>query len=543
MLEIRLDRRQLLRRLAVGGAAGVAAPSLGAILQACSGAGSAPATRGGTVSYALSTEPKVLNPPIHSLAVESTVMSLLFAGLVRMAPDGSFVPDLASKYAIEDGGLTYRFELRPGLRWQDGQPLTARDVQFTHQTYVAPSTRTAYVEGFDKVDRVETPSDTTVVYRMKEVFAPFLLDVAANAVLPQHVLAGSPDIRQDPFNRSPVGAGPFKLASWQTGSQLVLEANPNYWRGRPALDRFVLKVVPDATTQVNQLQAGEVDIVSVADPALWDRVKRMPGVATTTYDDTRYALVQLDGYVFLKDVAVRQALDYATPKQDIVTGVLRGLAVPAYTDVPPGSPYYNRGVEHHDYSLDRARRMLDQAGFTMQNGVMTKGGQPLEVPLYTVSNSPTLVQVAQVLKDSWSKIGVRTSVTTMEAATLFSDSGPQWNGKDGAVIYSWGQGVDPYNYINWSSKQITNGENDPGDNQARYASPVVDDLVLRGVRVADLAQRKKVYDQLQQILAHDVPVLFLYWPKALYAHSTKLHGFKPNAFSGVFTDNWTWTRS
>jgi peptide/nickel transport system substrate-binding protein len=539
----RWGRREFLRGLTAGGATAVAAPVLGAVLDACAGEGPA-VTTGGTVSFAISTEPKVLSPPVHTLAIESTVMSAIFAGLVRMRADGSIEPDLAESYRVEDGGMTYRFRLRDGLRWPDGRPLTSRDVLFTYQTYVDPRTRTSYLVGWDRVDRVETPDAATAVFRMKEVFAPFLIAVGGNPVLPEHVLARSQDIRKDPFNRAPVGAGPFTLRDWQTASQIVLEANPHYWRGRPRLDRLVFKVVPDAATQLNQLQAGEVDIIAVAEAAQWDQVRSMaPRVTTSSYDDTRYVLVQLDEYVFLKDLAVRQALDHATPKRDIVQGVLRGLATPGYADVPPGSPYFLAQVEHHDYSPDRARALLQQAGFTLRDGVMTRDGQALEVPIYTIASSPTFVQVAQVLKEAWSRVGVRTDVTTMDASTLFSNQGPQWNGRDAALIFSWAQGVDPYNYVNWSSTQIPNGEDDPGENAERYANPVMDELVVRGGAIADPAQRRPIYDQIQQVLAHDVPVLFLYWPKALYACGARVRGFRPNAFGGVLDGVWIWSRT
>lgn len=537
-----MTRRDLLRRLAQAGGLAVAGPPLGALAAACGGG--SPAAAGGTVSYAISVEPKVLNPPIHNLAIESTVMGAIFAGLLRTRSDGTLEPDLAESYQVEDGGMTYRFRLRPGLRWQDGTPLTSADLLFTYRTYVDPRTKTAFLLGWDKIDRVETPDPATVVYRMKEPFGPFLLFVAGNAVLPEHRLSGTADIRQDPFNRTPMGAGPFALKEWQTAAQIVLEANPHYWRGRPKLDRLVFKIVPDATAQIDQLEAGEVDIVSVGQPAQWDRVRAMaPQVATVTYDDTRYALVQLDEYGALKEVAVRQALDYATPKQDIVRGILRGLATVAYADVPPGSTYHSATVERHDYDLDRARTLLQGAGFTMQNGVMTRNGQPLHVPIYTLASSPTYVQVAQVLKDSWTKIGVQTEVTTMEATTLFSNQGPQWNGTDAALIFSWGQGIDPYNYVNWSSHQIPSDENAPGENAERYANPVIDDLVIRGGRETDPARRRQIYDQVQRILAHDVPVIFLYWPKALYAHSAHVGGFRPNAFAGELNEVWNWTRS
>jgi peptide/nickel transport system substrate-binding protein len=538
-----VTRRELMHRLAhVGGAVMAASPTV-ALVEGC-GFFSTPVKTGGTVSYAISSEPKVLNPPIHTLAVESLVMSAIFAGLMRTRADGAPEPDLAESYRIEDDGLTYRFKLRSGLRWQDGRPLTSGDFAFTYHTYVDPRTKTAYLLGWDQIDRLETPDATTVVYRLKEVFAPFLLFVAGSGVLPEHVLGSTRNIREDAFNRAPVGSGPFVLKSWETASQIVLEANPNYWRGRPKLDRLVFRIVPDATAQLYQLQAGEVDIIKVGQPAQWNQARAMaPGVATVSYDDTRYALVQLDQYGALKELAVRQALDHATPKDDIVRGILRGLGAPAYADVPPGSPYHTNRVERHDYDLDRARSLLQQAGFAMQNGVMARGGVPLQVPIYTIASSPTFVQVAQVLKESWSKIGVQTDVTTMETTTLFSNQGPQWNGRDAAIIFSWEQGIDPYNYVNWSSKQIPNGEDDPGENGERYSNPLIDQLVVRGTQVTDVARRRQVYDQIQQILAHDVPVIFLYWPKALHAHSARVRGFHPSAFAGVLADVWNWTRA
>jgi peptide/nickel transport system substrate-binding protein len=528
-------------RLTLGCSAMLATPALGGILEACTGSSGQAPKPGGTVRFAISSDPKVLNPPVHTLAIESLVMSLLFPGLVRMNGSGNLVPDLASSYRVEDGGLTYRFQLRGGLEWQDGRPLTSADLLFTYRTYVDPRTATAYLLGWDKIDRVETPDARTVVYRLKEAFAPFLLAVGGNAVLPEHVLGGTRDIRKDPFNRAPVGCGPFRLTSWQTASQIVLEANPHYWRGRPQLDRFVFTIVPDAVTQVDQLQAGEVDVIGVT-ATLWDQVKGLaPRIATASYDDLRYALVQLDEYGFLKEAAVRRALDYATPKQEIVKSLLRGLATPARADVPPSSFYYQPNVEHHDYNLDRARSLLRQAGFTVQGGVMTRDGRALEVPIYTISTSPTYVQVAQVLQDSWSKVGVRTGVTGMDASTLFSNQGPQWNGKDAALIYSWSPGADPYNYVNWSSNQIPNNEADPGDNGGRYVNPAIDRLVVEGAQVTDPGRRRQVYDQIQQVLAHDVPAIFLYWPKALYAFNARLHGFRPNALAGILAGASGWT--
>ena len=539
-----ISRRTMTRLLAAGVAGGLATPALAALAGACAGNRPAPTgVRHRTVTYALTTEPNLLNPPLSTLIIEGLVMSLLFPGLLRLRADGTLEDHLAQSHAIEDGGMSYRFQLRPGLRWEDGQPLTSHDWAFTHGVYVDPASGTQSSAGWDQVDRVETPDDRTVVVRMKEPFAPILLYVGCGPVLPEHVLSATRDLTRSAFNRRPVGCGPFKLARWDTASQIVLEANERYYRGRPRLDQFIFRIVPDAETQLNELRAGEVDIVNITAASLWEEARSLaPGIATVSYDDTKYQMVAYVEYEFLKEVMVRQALDYATPKRDIVSAIMRGLATVAYGDVPPGSTYFDPTVEHHDYDLDRARRLLSQAGFTLRDGVQVRDGRPLVVPIYTRAVSPTLVQVAAVLKQRWEQIGVRTGdVIAMPDATLFSASGPLWSGKDAVALYGYGQGPDPYDYTNWSSAQIPADPDAPGNNLGRYANPELDLLLVQGGRTTDNAARKAVYSRIQQILAHDVPVTFLYWPKTLYAYSSTLADFHPNVFTGPLWNADTWT--
>jgi len=148
-----------------------------------------------------------------------------------------------------------------------------------------------------------------------------------------------------------------------------------------------------------------------------------------------------------------------------------------------------------------------------------------------------------VLKESWEKIGVKTSVTTLEASTLFSQKGPQWDGKDEALIFSWGQGTDPNNFINWHSSQIPADENAPGENGERYVNREIDDLVVKGTKMADVNEGKKVYNRIQEILAKEVPIIFLYWPKELFGYNAKLKNFNPTAFSGSTWNVYDWEKS
>ena len=539
-----LSRRELLRHLGLTGVMATGVPLLGAGLEACA-VGSSTASAGATVTCAISSEPRVLSPPTHTLAIESTVMSLLFSGLLRMTAKGGFEPDLAESYRVSSDSMSYRFVLRKGLKWQDGRPLTSRDWKFTWRVYVNPKTRQSYVLGWDKIDRVETPDDRRIVVHMKAPYAAFLLNVATNPILPQHVLQKDFNtVPRSSFTHRPVGCGPFKLKRWQAGVQLVLEANPHYWRGRPLLDRFIFKVVPDVGTQLKQLHAGSVDVMS---PTItqWSQVRSMaPKIARLAYPGTTYMLVQLDEYVFLKDPRVRRALDYATPKARIVKDVLKGLAEVAYADAPPESPYYDPHVERHVYDLARAAALLGEAGFSVRNGTLTAAdGRQLAVPIYTISSSRTLLQVARMLEQSWLELGVKTGVHGMHGDELFGNGGPQWNGQDAALIYSWGQGPDPDDYVNWNSTQIQSNADAPGDNDGRYVNPDIDRLTVQGQVEADPVKRKQIYSQIQEILAREVPAIFLCWPRSLVAYNARLKGFRPNAYAGTFWNVNDWSIS
>lgn len=500
----RLSRRQALRGAGLVGAAALAGPALGTVLEACGGGGGGASN---TVVFSIATEPKVLNPPVHTLSVESTVFSVLFPGLLRPDGKGGFVPDLAEDYQAQPDGLKYTFKLRKGLVFDDGQPLTAKDVRFTWQAYVNPRTATSYINGWDQVASVAAPDDSTVVFTMAAPYGSFLINLGCNPVLPQHVLQSDFDnLPKSSFNRKPVGAGPYKFKSWQTASQITFTANPHFHRGTPKIQTLVFKIDPDENTQVNELQTGGVDVVPVT-AVNWNKVKSMQGVSTYSFDNFPYQLIQLDQWPglpgqFLSDVKVRQALAWATPKQAYVKDILKGLGRVADADVAPISPYYNAAVQKYTYDLSKAGSVLQDAGFTLQGGVMTRGGAPLTVPIYVLKSNPALVQFAQVLKESWTKLGVKTDVAAMDASSLYGDDGPQYNKKDAAVIYAWGAASDPDDFVNWNSTQIPANAEAAGDNNGRYSNPEMDRLTRAGQIEPDAARRKQIYGRIQEIPGH-----------------------------------------
>lgn len=495
----------------------------------------------GTFVFVVTDNPDNLNPYLHSLAASSDVFRFTFDSLYTVNLKGDWVPALATGYTVSPDGLTWTFKLRPGVRWSDGAPLTSADVQFTWQLATSKDVHITYATGFDKIASIDTPDPLTVVYHLKEPYAPFRDQVMGAAIVPQHVLGSltADQINRAPFNQKPVGTGPFYVAEFLTDDHVTLAANPHYWGKKPRLQRIVVRIVPEQNAQVNMMRAGDLSVLSVPAARL-DEVKRMPNVVIKRYLTSTYALVQLDEYEFLRGVTVRQALDYATPKGSIIRNVMKGQAEPAVSDMVPNGPWANQALRPRPYDPARARAMLLKDGFAPgPGGYLFKDRKRLDVPLWTLSGRPYLVQAMQLIAQSWRSIGVYTETHAVSAAALFGQNGPQWNGKDAALIFTWGQGVFPENKINWHTSFIPKDANAPGENPERYSNPEMDRLLEEADRTVDDAKRHAIYNRIQELLFRDVPVVFLFWLVNNEAVATNVQGYDVTTFNTTPPEEWS----
>ena len=172
-------------------------------------------------------------------------------------------------------------------------------------------------------------------------------------------------------------------------------------------------------------------------------------------------------------------------------------------------------------------------------GVLVKGGRRLEIPLWTVSSRSYYVQAMQVIAQAWRAIGVATETHAVSSAALFGQNGPQWNGKDAALIFAWGQGVFPENRINWATAYIPKDANSPGENAERYSSPEMDALLDQADRALDPARRHAVYNQIQQLEYRDVPVIFLLWHESSDAVASNVRGYDVSTFGTTLPETWS----
>ncbi len=511
-----------------------------ACLLALSLAGCGPAPR--TFVTVVGDNPDNLNPYLHSLLVSSAVYRYTFDSLYRVNYKGDWEPALATTYKVSADGLTWTFTLRPGVRWSDGQPFTAADVKFTWKLVTNKDVHISYASGFDKIASIDTPTPLTVIYHLREPFAPFRDQVAGSPIVPQHVLEplSGDQINRASFNQRPIGTGPFFVSEFVTDDHLTLAANPHYWGKKPRLERIVVRIVPDQTTQVNLLKAGDLSLLTGVPPVRHDEVRRIPTVEVKRYLAPVYNLVQLDEYEFLRDVAVRQALDFATPKASIIRNIMKGQAEPAVSDMVPNGPYANKHLTPRPYDPARARRMLIENGFSPgPGGFLFKEGKRLEIPLWTISSRPFDVQAMQLIAQAWRSIGVYTETHAASAAALFGQNGPQWNGKDAALLFSWGQGVLPENKINWHSAYIPKDANAPGENAERYSNPEMNRLLEEADRTVDEAKRRAIYNRIQELEFRDVPIIFLFWFVNNDAVARNVQGYDVTTFGTTPPEEWS----
>lgn len=504
--------------------------------------------QGGTVIIGNTEEPDYLNPVLYTLATAYDVVTAINDPLAAIDDKGNLVPKLATSWTISSDGLTYTFHLRQGVKWQDGEPFTAADVVFTYQSFINPNVNANTTTGWDSVDKVETPDDYTVIFHMKQIYAGFIYSIAPESMVPKHILAKSADFNKDAYNRMPIGTGPFRVTEWQSADHITMVANPDYWGGKPKLDKIIFKIVPDQTTLLNQLKTGEVNIAYGMNAQQIDDMKKIANHNLSNLPGLQWYHIDLKQIGFLTETPVRQALDYATPKKQIVSQILRGAGDVAYGDQSPISWAYEPNVAHHDYDINKAKQLLADDGFTAgSDGILQKNGTKFVMTLYAVSGDPVTQQVIEVLDQEWAKLGIKMNPPGFQDAnSLYSPNGPQFTKDMTGLLYSWFNLIDPSDTYFWNSNSIPSNPEGGGGNFVCYFNKFsfqsqIDQLTNAQDQTVDQAQRKAILSQIQKLLADQVPDIFLWWNHLISSSPSNLHGWQPSGVeTGYFWNAGDW---
>ncbi len=469
-----------------------------------------------------------LIPMLARDGASHAVGDLIFDGLLTYDKNQSqFEPRLARRWDVSQDGLTITFYLREDVRWQDGHPFTAHDIEFGYRTITDPKTLTAYAEDYKQITQFEVLDPHTFRARYEQPYAPALGTWGNLVVLPRHLLEGTDINEATAFARQPVGLGRYRMESWETGRSISLRANPDYYRGRAHIERTITRIIPDAQTQFLELQSGGIDQMDLnalqysrqtSSPAFESNFRRYRYL-TNAYTYLGYNLQ----HELFQDVRVRRALTHAINKEEIVAVVLFGLGQPAKAPYKPGTRWYNETARDLPYDPATARALLAEAGWSDSDGdgVLDRNGRSFSFRILTNQGNDGRLKTATIIQRRLADVGVRVDVRVVEWAAFLKEFVEKRDFE--AVVLGWGLDLDPDQYIIWHSSKTGPSE----FNFISYRNPEVDLLLERGRRTFAPEERKRYYDRFQEILIEDQPYTFLYYAEALPAVHCRFLGIAP----------------
>ena len=508
------------------------------LLVGCARAGGSIQPAPDVVRFDLAADPTTLNPLfIHPDAswAEAQVARLAFEPFVDLNAQGRPIPVLLERIPsrangdLSADGRTIVYHLRRNVRWSDGVPLTSADVLFTLREILDPKNPVRSREGYDLIDRASAPDAHTVVLRLRHAWAPAVLTYFSYGVTPQVVLPA-----HVPLARAPaVGDGPFRFVSWSRGESLTYAANPRYWRGKPAVARLDVRIASDPNTNLLMLQSGALDWNLIA-PAQRAIATRDAHVALyTTPTSVVAALVFNTKHVPLDDVRVRRALAMSIDRDEISNKITLGAYPVTNMLQPQFSWAYDPSIREPDYDPRAADALLDRAGWKRgKNGMRARDGVPLHLSYAQFPESVTGVHVAEAVQVMLRQRGIDVSVEDVSNAQLFLPvSGILASGRFDLAYVPFTMGADPddsdilacgapSNYMHWCDSRV-------------------DALERRALATVSQAERRELYGAIAHRVADQVPLLYLFNARYVYAYRDRLRGFAPNAFLPTW-NAWDW---
>lgn len=535
------SRRSALQ-LMIAGAAGLAGSNL---LSQPAFARTSPAKPTGRVIVGLGQEPTVFNPLMAHIEVDDGVHFSVFDALFRIDPQGVIQPNLAVEVpnqkngGISEDGLKWRIRLRDDVRWHDGKPFRAEDVKFTLELITNPNFRSWRTAGHALVRDITVVSPTELSWRMEEAFAPYLSFLTETFIVPKHILEKEANPNNAAFNQAPVGTGAFKWEKRVAGDHLELVANTEYFGDGPHIERLVFKYIPDLTVLYTQFKSGDIDLVGqpYITPDHYGEAKTLPNRVVTLLPRTSFEsfYLNLERPQF-RELAVREALYAAIDKESIIQGLYYGVPTPTETFMPRQSFFFNANLPLHQFDLNRAAKILDQAGWAKgADGIRAKNGVRLSFSNSTTSGDPLREQLQQFLQQTFAQLGVEMKISNLPAAVMWGEFWMQSQFDSVIVGSSYLIGADP-DVTNRLHSRSIGAKGGRGSNNAQYANPEVDALLDKGARTFDPEARRAIYSRVQELVRRDLPFLPLYQSNSVEGLKKGINGFVPNG--NTRTESW-----
>jgi len=492
---------------------------------------------GGSISIAIVGSPRFLNSVLNQVnSADEDLSAVIFSGLMKYNTKGELIPDLAEKYAIGDNGKTYEITLKSNVKWQDGQDLTADDVLFTVQMIQNQDYRSPIRPLWQGIE-MEKVSDTIIRFRLKNVYVSFLNNLTFG-ILPKHLWVNvvPSQFALNELNLKPIGSGPYQFNKLQkdkngTVKSIELKAFNKYFGGEPFISTITFYFYSSEADALTAYKKGEADVFSFSSATNFINIKN---TADTDYNILpvnlpRYFAVFFNQSQnkFLADKTVRQALTLATDKKSIIHTVFGGYGQTADSLLLRGMTGYYDKIKSPDFSLDSAKNTLAAAGWsdTDNDGILEigKNNEKLEITLTTI-DWPELSQIAGIIKDQWTKLGVKVNLDIKETAKIQNDTIKPRQYQ--ALLFGEVLGIEPDLFHFWHSSQ----KKDSGLNLALYDNPEADKLLSSALEDLDYNSRAQKNQKIASLIINDMPAVFLFTPDYLVVVKKNIFGVE---FAGL----------
>ncbi len=454
-----------------------------------------------------------INPALDE---HGEINALIFDGLTAHDGENAVVPRLAESWEYDEAACAYTFHLRDDVKWHDGEGFTADDVKFTIEAIMDPANESENASNYEDVEEITVEDDYTVTFTLTAPNVAFP-EYMSIAMLPEHLLAGK-DLQTDEYFRFPIGTGPYKMESWESGQAISLVKNEEYFLGEANIDRIIFKIVTDDTARALQLKSGELDLAQVTpkDAASFEDAEGL-----TIYDmqtaDYRGILYNFQNEYWQKNADLIPAFSYALDKQAMVEAVLLGAGEAAYSPLQRNE-YNYEGVEHYDYNPQKAREILEAAGCVLgADGFYSRNGERVGFVLNVGEGDQVRLDLAQIAAQQLKEVGV--DVTVEVPSTV------DWSTQE-AYLIGWGS---PFDADDHTYKVFGTGK---GANYSGYSNAEVDEYLTEARRASDSEARAEAYKNFQVALAENPAFSFICYLDAFYVADSGIEGITQDKVLG-----------
>ncbi|EIM77487.1 ABC transporter substrate-binding protein [Nitratireductor aquibiodomus RA22] len=457
---------------------------------------------GGRANVVIQPEPPSLMMGLVQNGPTQMVAGQIYEGLLRYDEKLQPMPQLAKSWEVSEDGLTYTFKLHDNVKWHDGEPFTSADVVFSADVFLR-ETHARLRTSLEHVDSITAPDDTTVVFKLKQPFGPFLgiFEAGTMPMVPKHIYEGT-DYKNNPANNTPIGTGPFKFTEWVKGSHILLTKFEDYYEeGKPYLDEIYWHVIPDAASRAVAYETGVVDILPGGSVENFD-VQRIADMENTCITDKGWEYFGPLSWMWLNnregptaDKRFRQAVMYAMDRNFARDALWNGLGKVAKGPVSSSTRFFTDDVNAYDHDPEKAKALLEEMGYDGET-----------VRLLPLPYGETWQRWAEAVKQNLGEVGINVEIVSTDVAG-WNQKLAEWD-YDMAFTYLYQYG-DPALGVarTYISTNIAKGSQ--WNNVEGYENKEIDDLFAKAAVAVTTEERQKLYTEVQQKLVDDVPVAWL----------------------------------